>query len=272
MSAIHVRIDQLDVSLFQTIEGQSTPDDRRSFLALQSACRQWKTAPFTVLEVGSYLGGSLQGYVADPACARIISIDPRPAVVRDQRGLTWDYSHVSAEGMLTGLARVPGADIAKVHAITGSTTTIRVDELGARPDYCFIDGEHTDEAMLRDARFCLAAAGADCALGFHDAHIVYKGLVEFLAELEARGLEFRAYNLPGTVFVIELGTCRLSDFEPLRSWRGENYKGYLGSLVNNDNFREIARSHERLTRHPVVSLLRRLGLLAAAKKALGPRP
>lgn len=269
MSAIHARIDQLDLTLFQAIEGQTALDDRRSFLALQSAYRQWKKGGFTILEIGSYEGGSLQAYVADPACMHIISIDARPALVRDERGSTWDYSQVTAEDMLARLAAVPGADVGKVHAITAGTDTLRVADLGARPDGCFIDGEHTNEAVLRDARFCLEAAGPDCAIAFHDSDVVYDALRAFLGDLDARGLEYRAYNLPSVVFVIELGECRLSGFEPLRSWREQNYKGYLDSLAQNHHFRETAHRHERLMRHPLLKLLRRLGIIGAAKKMFG---
>ncbi len=269
MSAIHDRIDQLDLTLFQAIEGQTTLDDRRSFLALQSAYRQWKKGGFTILEVGSYEGGSLQAYVADPACEHIISIDPRPALVRDERGSRWDYSRVTAEGMLARLAAVPGAEVGKVQAIAAGTNAVRVADLAARPDGCFIDGEHTNEAVLRDARFCLEAAGPDCAIAFHDADVVYDALRTFLGEIDARGLEFRAYNLPSVVFVVEFGDCRLSGFEPLRSWREQNYKGYLDSLAQNGHFRETALRYERLLRHPLANVLRSLGVLGAAKRVFG---
>ncbi len=266
---IHERIDQLDLTLFQTIEGQSSEGDRRSFLALQSACRQWKRGGFTVLEIGSFEGGSLQGYVADPSCERIVSVDPRPPSVPDERGSQWDYSQVTAEQMLTRLAAVPGADVGKVQAITASTETLSADDLDVRPDLCFIDGEHTDEAVLRDARFCLAVAAPDCVIAFHDANVVYRALRVLIDDLQARGREFRAYNLPSVVFVIELGECRVSECEPLRTWRGQNYQGYLDSLSQNDHFREIARRHERLIQHPLLSLPRRLGIVSVAKKVFG---
>jgi hypothetical protein len=148
---------------------------------------------------------------------------------------------------------------------------VRPSELPARPDCCFVDGEHTDAAVLRDARFCLEASAADCAIVFHDANIIYNGLKAFITELQASGRQFRAYNLPSTVFVIEVGNCRLTGFEPLASWREQNYKGYLDSLAGNDHFREIARRHERLSRHPVLVALRKLGLLSAVRKLGGWR-
>lgn len=263
---IHERIDQLDLSLFRTIEGQSSEGDRRSFLALQSACRQWKPGGFTVLEIGSFEGGSLQAYVADPSCDSIVSLDPRPSAVHDERGSPWDYSQVTAEQMLARLESVPGADVRKVRAITAGTDTVRAGDLAARPDLCFIDGEHTDVATLRDARFCLDAVGPDGVIVFHDAHIIYHALRELIGDLQARGREFRAYNLPSVVFVIELGACRVSSYEPLRTVREQNYLGYLDSLLTNDPLRETARQYQRLTLHPLLGLARRLGIVAVAKK------
>lgn len=263
---LHDRIDRLDVSVCRHIEGQCSEDDLRSFLAVQSACRQWKGRPYTVLEIGSYLGGSLQSHVSDPACERIISIDPRPSVVRDERGSTWDYSGVSAADMLARLAEVPNADVGKVHAITSSTDRLRVDDLPARPDVCFVDGEHTDDAVLRDARFCLAAVGPAGVIAFHDANIVYRALLTFIQDLEATGRPFRAYNLPSVVFVVEIGDCRLSELEPLRTWREQSFRGFLASLMRNDHFRDVAMRHERATGHPVFAVLRKVGVVAAMRR------
>jgi hypothetical protein len=53
-------------------------------------------------------------------------------------------------------------------------------------------------------------------MAFHDGDIIYLGLDAFLHKLEAVGREFRAYNLPSSVFVIKLGQCRLSQSEPVR--------------------------------------------------------
>ena len=168
MPTIQEQIDQQDLSLFKTIESQSSEDDRRSFLALNSAFRQWKGGKFTFLEIGSYKGGSLQSYVADPGCTKIISIDPRPKFVPDAREKGGDYSHVTTQHMLDLLAKVPGADVKKVAPIEKGTEQIGPGALPFKPDFCFIDGEHTDTAMLRDAQFCLRAMGPDSAMAFHD--------------------------------------------------------------------------------------------------------
>jgi len=123
--------------------------------------------------------------------------------------------------------------------------------------------------MLRDARFCLGVLGSDSAMAFHDGDIIYLGLDVFIRELEASGRKFRAYNLPSSVFVIEFGECRLSQCEPMRSWRDQNYKGYLYALTRTDVFRQTAREYWRLAEHPAFKLPHKLGLVKAAKKLMG---
>lgn len=183
MPTIQEQIDRQDLSLFKTVESQTSEDDRRSFLALHSAFRQWKGGKFTFLEIGSYKGGSLQSHVADPACTKIISIDPRPKWVPDAREKGGDYSHVTTQDMLDLLAKVPGADVKKITPIEKGTETIGPGALPFKPDFCFIDGEHTDTAVLRDADFCLRAMAPDSAMAFHDADIIYLGLQAFIEGL-----------------------------------------------------------------------------------------
>jgi hypothetical protein len=56
-------------------------------------------------------------------------------------------------------------------------------------------------------------------------------------ELTQSRRSFRAYVLPETIFVIDLGTASCGDTEPVVSRRKDNYKAYLGSLMRNDWYR-----------------------------------
>src|SRR5947209_1057855 len=99
------RIQGQDISLFRHVLSQSTDDDKRSLLALQAGLRE-QVKEFVYLEIGSYKGGSLQPYVVDPRCARIISIDPRPNTLPDARG-SERYSENTTTGMLQLLSAIP---------------------------------------------------------------------------------------------------------------------------------------------------------------------
>src|SRR5579872_6802697 len=152
---IEDRIRALDVQLFAHVESQTTEEDRKSLLAIHSAVAT-RTDPFSYLEIGSHLGGTLQVVVSDPRCVRIVSIDPRPQWQPDDRpelGGGWEYPDNSTERMLRLLENVPGANLSKLETIEESTENLAPGRF-VRPDFCFIDAEHTYRAALRDARFC----------------------------------------------------------------------------------------------------------------------
>ena len=150
-------------------------------------------------------GGTLQPFVVDERCRRIISIDPRPPLTPDDRpgSPTWAYRDNSTERMLELLGAIPGADVEDPddHA---STEDIAPGQF-ARPDFCFIDGEHTRGAVLRDARFCRAVLQGAGVIAFHDFQIVEPGIAHSLGEIPG---PMRAYLLRRGVFVIQLGTGR----------------------------------------------------------------
>jgi Methyltransferase domain len=199
------RIGELDTSIFRSIESQTTEPDRQSLLALHAGIAE--RGPFYYLEIGSHLGGSLQALVADPRCRSIVSIDTRPLSQPDDRGDAADYPDNSTERMLELLASVPDADLAKLTTFERGTDQLSAEELPTRPQFCFIDAEHTRAAALRDARFCLQAVAPDGVIAFHDSNVV-PGIEDFLAELDR---PHHAFQMPDSVFVVELAPARLWD-------------------------------------------------------------
>jgi methyltransferase family protein len=194
----------LDTRLFGHVRSQTSERDRISLLALHNACRDVH-GRFAYLEIGSHLGGSLQALVADERCTSITSIDLRPESAPDVRGVS-SYPGNTTDRMLERLGSVPGADISKVKTIEADTGDIDPAELAA-PQLCLIDGEHTYEAALRDARFCRRAVRDDGAIVFHDRRLVRPAIEHFLEELGESPHE--GYPLLGSVYVIELGETRL---------------------------------------------------------------
>lgn len=195
-------IDALDASLFEVIPHQLLDWDRQSLLGLHAAVAS-ALGSFTYLEIGSYLGGSLQVLVRDARCARIISIDPRLALVPDKRVPEWEYEDNSTENMLRRLRRVPGADTGKLVTLDLRSDDVRPDSLPGRPQLCFIDGEHTDEAVLRDAELCMSATQGEGVIAFHDYPLVGPGIRAFLYK---RWNEISsAIAFTGAVFAVEVG-------------------------------------------------------------------
>lgn len=232
------RLDALDVTLFDSIPSQTTENDRRSMLAVQLALGAL-VSPYRYLEIGSYLGGSIQAHLLDSRCVAIDSIDKRSALQPDNSGLLLRYPNNTSERMMENLRRVASTD--KVRCLDGDTTTIDpglIDEPGA--DLCFIDGEHLDEAVIRDFEFCRSALRGPGVIVFHDAQLVYEGISRAIGGLRDAGIDFHAYNLPSTLLVIELGDRPIHRHPAIAAMLIDNHIGYLESLQANDHFRRWA--------------------------------
>jgi len=240
------RLNALDIGLFDRIESQTWDADKRSLLALHAAIAD-RLGEFAYLEIGSYKGGSLQVFVADERCRRIVSIDPRPEWTPDDRPgeAVLAYERSSAREMLAALAAVPGADVSKVETIELGTEQIDPATL-ERPDFCFVDGEHTHGAVLRDARFCRDVLRGHGVIAFHDFSIVPGAILDFLRETPAT----LGYLLRHDVFVVELGVPTLLTDPRVRAqlrlpawtWRPLNRTGALPLLVEARRLRKRLRA------------------------------
>lgn len=211
---VEQQIEALDPALFSFLPSQTSTFDRRALLALHAAVASG-SGSFTYLEVGSYLGGSLQAVMRDPRCQRVISIDPRPTLTPDVRSGSYEYEDNSTERMLALLSDLPNVDMSKLTTLEAGTDTLRPSDVPERPTYCFIDGEHTDEAALRDARFCAEVLDGFGVIAFHDYYLVAGGIRAFLRERWpdiSFALAFSGpirSGDPGGVFAVELGTAHL---------------------------------------------------------------
>jgi hypothetical protein len=222
---IATRVEALDTGLFRHVPTETTEDDQRSLLAIHDTIAR-RTGTFSYLEIGSHLGGTLQVLIADPRCVRMVSIDPRPASQPDDRGRGFDYPDNSTDRMLALLRGVPDADLDKLQTVEMSTEDIAPGGF-PRPDLCFIDGEHTYAAALRDARFCRAVLQGAGVVAFHDAHIVEPAIRDFLREASR---PYRAYPLMTSHFVVELGAGRsLFDSRAVRSQLGAPQRAWISA-------------------------------------------
>lgn len=204
MRDFDARIDRLDLSLFAAIDSQSDDGDRRSWLALQREVRRWNGS-YAYLEIGSYRGGSLQPYLLDPRCRTILSIDNRPLAPPDDRGEGFRYEDNTTTGMLANLRTVDPQQVAKIVCFESDARALDPARLPDRPALCFIDGEHTQSAVLSDFDFCLRACASRAIIYFHDDWLIVPALSEILLRLRKLGLPFTAFKLQGTTFAIALG-------------------------------------------------------------------
>ena len=144
-------INELDLRLFEKIPSQSTDEDKQSLLAIELAVREM-CGEYNYLEIGSYLGGSIQPHLLDSKCRRIVSIDKRPLSQPDERGFDFVYQNNSTARMMETLAKV-SENREKITTVDGDSKTIDPSEIADKIQLCFIDGEHTDEAVVSDFKF-----------------------------------------------------------------------------------------------------------------------
>jgi hypothetical protein len=206
-TTIDQSIAALDVSIFR-IDSQTSIDDRRSFLAIQNAVRYWKNE-YVYLECGSHIGGSLLPHVLDPRCRLLYSVDKRPLVQPDERGVNYEYPHNSSQRMIATLARhVTAAYLAKLHTFDMDASALTAGQVPEKPDLILIDAEHTNAAVFRDFLNLYRLCPPSTIFMFHDANLTFSGLQNIEMFLRYSGVAFDSYVLPSVVFVLATNDAR----------------------------------------------------------------
>lgn len=239
MSNFDQSLEALDLKLFEKIPSQSTEHDKRSLLACQGAVRSLRPG-YNYLEIGSYLGGSIQPHLLDDRCKRIFSLDKRPDIQPDARGIDYVYQNNSTARMLENLRGVSVDADKKITTIDGDSSEIPPSQVDEKVHLCFIDGEHTDRAVFSDFKFCLEVLEPNGAIVFHDAQITYNGIADCVDYLRKNSYSFHAYSLPNIIFVIEMGDFAIHKDPKIVQRLIDNHESYLFSLQNNDEFRRFA--------------------------------
>lgn len=199
--------DATDVSVFRDLS-QTSENDRRSLLRVQAFIRARKPG-YRYAEIGSFLGGTLLPHLLDPACAGLLSIDPRPQhAYADARGAAWAESH-NYEGVTTALMiqfleqYVSPEHLAKLVTVDADASEVPPETLGLR-DLALVDGEHTDAAVLSDVASLLPAMAEDGLIAFHDVDLVRGGIDAARGRLRESGVHHQLFLLPDVVGVIAL--------------------------------------------------------------------
>jgi len=240
MKDVAARLEALDTSLFDAIPSQLFEDDRHSILAVQRAVRR-RLGSYHYLEIGSYRGGSLQTHLLDPACHRIYSIDKRPRSSPDDRGPGVEYEHSgnSTAAMMEGLRRIaPDAD-SRIVTFESDASLVNQSLIRPAPEFCFIDGEHTEQGVKSDFAFCRAVAAPQALICFHDVNIVFPALSRIVEELQERQIAFEAYALPAFLFVIELGGMEVHTDPEVAQLLLRNWRAILPTLMTMEHYREV---------------------------------
>ena len=237
------RIEARDNSVFSILTAMSG-DDKRSFLEVQNVIRSYDPS-YTYLEVVSDLGGSLIAPLLDRCCVRALSIDSRPGSQPDERGRHFDFPDNSAERMRSELRNAGVSEAALSSLVTFDADASSVTLAHAQARFAFIDAEHTNRAVFRDflnvRRFMIPSH----VVMFHDANLIFDGLLNIEEMLHHEGANFTAIYAPDTMFVVAVGAL----VEPIKA-------AFRGRQMDREEFVarsrralsiEIARSTERLS-------------------------
>jgi len=235
-------IERLDIDVYLRICTLQSDNDKKSLLAIQKAVREIKGA-FAYLEIGSYMGGTLQPFLLDDLCTRVYSIDSWPDYLRDEVSVSRKDPRVSLEGMMSQLTLNYENQLHKLVTLVGTSITIEQDQIAERPTLLFIDGEHTNRACFDDFKFCALVAESNSVIVFHDSDIVFGALAECHTWLKTRGANFHAYNLPDTIGVIEIGEFNLYRHPAVLECLSRNQTAFIHCLSQlvwyRDKFSEI---------------------------------
>ncbi|MBS0562839.1 MAG: class I SAM-dependent methyltransferase, partial [Proteobacteria bacterium] len=158
-------IEQANPAIY-VLETETGMGDRRMLLALHNIVRRC-TPAYAYAEIGSYMGGSLVPHLMDRRCGLVVSIDRRPDVQPDERGVSFDYTRSPTAAMLDRLhENLPLSAMLKLQTHDCDAADLPEDA-GATPfDLMFIDGEHTNRAAFSDFLSLWRFAKPDCIVVF----------------------------------------------------------------------------------------------------------
>jgi len=224
-------ISRLDLDLYSKIDSETTSADKKSLLAIQNAVRNSKES-FVYLEIGSFLGGSIQPYLLDSKCKKIFSIDKRPEIQADERYLEgWKYSQNTTQGMLDNLKKISEENISKIVTFDNDASNVEKTKINPKADICFIDGEHTNSHVISDFIFCKHVINGAGLIVFHDCDVLFQGILFILRKLKRDREKFKAYFLSECVFVISFDNIIVDNEKGVRLLRRKMFKRSIKNWI-----------------------------------------
>lgn len=161
---------------------------------------------YNYVEIGSYLGRTLQPHIDNPACKHILSIDLRPDVTDDERGPLDMYKGISEDDMLALLAEhCTARDLKKLDCVTDSSDCLKRRRSRRRYQLALIDGEHTITAAFRDFLNLMQVMDEDAIVLFDDTPVILPAVMNVAAMLEAQGKTHHVAYCRGGISVVGLG-------------------------------------------------------------------
>ena len=106
--------------------------------------------------------------------------------------------------MMTNLKQICG-ETDKIICFDSDASEIDKRNITARPDICFIDGEHTNKKVVSDFGFCQSVMKEDGIIVLHDARVVRHGICEIIGRLERSREKFKRLDMKSSLVAIFFG-------------------------------------------------------------------
>lgn len=113
-----------------------------------------------------------------------------------------DYGEQTSAAMLDRLSVATGHKTHKIKCFDMDMAELRSSDVDQPVDLLFIDGEHTNQAVLSDFFSAKTHLAADCVIVFHDYHTVFQAVQEIQRKLIAKNGRCFGLKLDGEVYVI----------------------------------------------------------------------
>lgn len=194
-----------DTGIF-SVASETSKNDRTSLLMLQNLVAAQNNS-YVYYEVGSHLGGTLVPHLLDQRCKSIVSIDPRPQQMPDERGKLIEYKGNSTKRMMQTLQeKLPSETLKKLTTFDSDAANVAHKDLPTVADLVFIDGEHTNAAAFSDFLSLFPMFAPDSIIAFHDANLTCDATLNVESFLRYAGVPHEIIFLPDCVGVVAIGS------------------------------------------------------------------
>jgi hypothetical protein len=239
------RILRGDTSIF-TIFTSMSQSDKSIFLELLNIVGGLHPG-YTYLEVGSERGGSIIAPLVDSRCGTPISVDLRSDSQPDERGSSFSFPENTTDKMLETLASVGVSEeaLGRLRTFDTDIGMLPFERIGTRAHIAFIDAEHTNQAVFRDYLNVSRFMECDSIIAFHDANLVFDGLVNIQAMLRHQGVCYSAHYLPDVIFVLAFGAMagEVSRTFATRSLDAAHFVATSRAALNAEIVRSVSRRY-----------------------------
>jgi hypothetical protein len=104
--------------------------------------------------------------------------------------------------MLTMLGGMGYGDLTKIECFELDASEVDPDKIKPRPEVIFIDGEHTNSAVISDFQFCRKVVSEHGTILFHDFKVIYPAILDICSLLDKKRHSYVALRLEGLIFAI----------------------------------------------------------------------